>query len=376
MKTFPFVLALVVTGIVPLLPDAAPLRAQGRVWPAPYATAPGESAMDTPFTITSFDASQGSRCATLIRAATLPFGVGSVLNAIAFRRDAVRPDTYATRSGAYEIYIGSVNDAATHGPGMRGIWLQQPVRAGAGNLSLPLAVPPSGGTAPFTIVAPFQFAWTWPGGDMAYDIVFTGSPGTPWRRDAAYRTPRVDAQGWSIGTGCTSSSGFIPQPWLDPDTAVPGGTLALRVQGAPLPAGGVAIMMLGLPRGFGVPLDPIGFPVGCKTHVGAFYTLGVPTGAPSRLYAQAIASVPIPATPTLAGAVLATEWVILDLALGTALPFAISDGFAFQIGTGATLPNYGRSIWAYGSTQIGASYSGRLAEPDYVPVTEFRGTFQ
>lgn len=376
MKTAAFVPVLLLESIVTLLALAAASPAQGRVWPAPYATVPGESAMDTPFTITAFDTAQGSRCATLIRANSLPFGTGSVINAIAFRRDAVRTDIYAPRSGSYEMYVGSVNDAMHHGPGLRGIWLQQPVRVGAGNLSLPLATPPVLGAAPFTIAAPFQFAWTWPGGDMAYDIVFTGSPGTPWRRDAVRRTPRVDGQGWSIGTGCASTSGFVPLPWLDPDTAIPGGTLALRVQGAPLPAGGVAIMMLGLPRGFGVPLDSIGFPVGCRTHVGAFYALGVPTGAPSRLYTQATARVQVPATSSLAGAVLAAEWVILDPALGTVLPFAISDGFAFQLGAGTTLSNFGRSIWAYGSTQIGVSYSGRLAEPDYVPVTEFRGSFR
>lgn len=360
-----------------LLTFPAPLGAQ-RVWPGVYANSPGEAAQETPFTVNSLSTPRGSRNATLIEGSTLPFRPGSVLDAIAFRRDSsFQSETYPARTGRFELRIGPIHDALEPTAGLRDMWSDSPSRAAFGELSLPTAPPPGAGPAPFDLRVPFDLPFVWTGGDLGIDLVFTSSSDAPWRRDATWRRPLVDGRTAVFGAGCPTSDGLVPQAWIDADSAHPGGALVTRLQHAPLPVGLPALLYYGSRRSTPLALSAIGMPSSCYLHLDPVVHLATLTEAPSTLQATAAVSVPLPSNPGLVGAGLDAQWLVADPALPNTTPVVASDALAITLGApAASAAGLGRSFWGRGVQLVGIEYTGRLGPIDHVPILRFEGTFQ
>ncbi len=354
-----------------------------RIWPIPYQSQPGEGAMSAPFTLSAAHPRRNSRATTTVHASSVPFGVGSTIDEIAFRRDEQDPASYAATSGYCEVRMGPTVSAEDPWANPQQVLQDDVVTTFRANLNLPAANPPSSGTAPFTLVIPFDTSWTYAGGDFAFEVFYEGSASALWRRDAVQIEDREDGRYQTRGGhGVFGTHGYAPMQWIEPDLAVPGGELVFHLTGAPptYPFG-AALQLLGhggstfqgqtLP--IQLPTDQ--YPGGAlEIHV-LLWQLQL-TSDFSGEYARSTARWPVPTSTGLTGLTFASQWLVLDPANSAPLPLLTSSALEVDIGTASTTESisYGRTLWSYGAPEQRRHYYERSPR-NYVPVTRFGGTF-
>jgi hypothetical protein len=347
------------------------------VWPPGYATRAGGSSQAAPFTISGARERPTGRSVTTFAAASVPFGAGSVIHEIAYRRDSLDPATYPTARGWLRVDFGAVHDAQRITSAVQHVWTSaRSTTAFKGTIDLPTAPPPTTGPAPFDLVIPLRFPWTWSGGDFAIDLAFQGEAGKTWRRDAARIHDGHNAGYEPYGNGCAGSNGLVPFAFVDLIGAVPGGFANVHLSNAlRTPQNGLAVNMLGLTQSPPLPLGPFGFPPACRLHVQSLASLSAPTGDRSLAFSRSLVRWPIPNTATLTGVTLATQWLVLDPGYSTAVPATSSNAIRFTIGRASSTAsvNWGRSLWLYGY-RLNVPQGGELSPPNYVAITRFGGT--
>lgn len=351
---------------------------QTRVWPNGYQTQPGQGTMSAPFTITAGQVRNNARAMTLIHANSLPFGPGSVIEEMAFRRDVHDPQAFNALSGTLEVYIGtvpSVDDPIGNIHHMT----REATRVFLGTLSIPGASRPSSGVAPFSLVIPFDRPWTYPGGDLMFELHWTDTWGTVWRRDAVELDDGVDPTVTPIGGhGQFGSHGYAPAQWAALEDSVPDGQLCFHLEGAPpeRPVGS-AVFYLGVARTQPLLMPAPDYIGGGEFWVDPILSEVMLTGDYAIDYARASIAVPLGGGTSLTGVEFAAQWLVLDQNQNVTYPVLASNALKIKIGARSTTSHirYGRSLWAYGK---GPSRSQALQPgPDnYVPITQFRGTFQ
>jgi hypothetical protein len=352
------------------------------VWPTGYDSVAGGAAQEAPFSVSSARlplAPLRVRSAVSIAGATLPFGPGTTITAIALRRDALYGTTYPAQSGQVQLHIGTIASAEQTTGAFNLDWQSQSLAA-LGALSLPAASRPSTGAAPFGVRIPFQKPWVYPGGDLRIDLTWTGVAGSMWRRDAVALGDRQSARAVTRGSGCPGSEGRVAYAWVDPELAVAGGVLDVRLEGAVLSPILPAVHLLGFDRSTfnGAPLPaslgPVGGPAACFLHTDVVATQVVPLGDRSTLYSRGRARWPVPADPTLVGSRVSAQSLVPDPAIGTRLPFTASNALGIAIGAPvppASASRYlGRTAWKYGAVGWGND-GGVLSPRNYVPIIEF-----
>jgi hypothetical protein len=234
----------IVSGALALISLAGTSGAQGSsVWPQGYASSAGEGAQNAPFTVTASHPEKRTRSMTTMAGASLPFGAGSVINQIAYRRDSrFRSSSYGGYSGGrLTVDIGPVWSAERPAAAFAANWAGAPSRVFDANFDLPAAGPPGASVPPFTIVIPFSQSWTYGGGDMAVDLLYAGSPPGRWRRDAVRVPVQTNAEFRQIGPGCRGSNGMSPYTYPFVEEGVPGRTVTLHLTGAVRPASSSAL---------------------------------------------------------------------------------------------------------------------------------------
>ncbi|MCA8942282.1 MAG: hypothetical protein KDB80_06940 [Planctomycetes bacterium] len=366
-------LALAATLVLPALVSGQATR----VWPSVYQTQAGEGAMSAPFTLNPGQIRNDARSITTIDAQSLPFGPGSVINELAFRRDTLDAQTYGAVTGYCEVYIGVVENGML--PTGNARWLMRDAKkVFAGNLSIPAASRPSSGTAPFSLVIPFQSTWTYPGGDLGFEVSWVDSAGNKWRRDAVEIEDRVDGTFSNVGGhGMFGTHDYAPMQWIDPGEAVPGGQLTFHLEGAPPERPfGSAVHYLGQLRSQPIQLQQHPY-VGGEFWIEPFLSRLLLTSDHASEYARATVSWNLNNDPALSGIVFASQWLVLDAHQNVRIPVLPSDAMTVEVGSASTTDHiaYGRSLWAYGK---GSNRNQALQRGprNYVPVTRFGGTFQ
>lgn len=361
------------------------------VWPPQQAAAAGNAVMNAPFRTVAGAPTAKTRCMVVLDAAAVPFPVGTTVTQVALRRDAsYGAQGYGALQGSLRVRMGraaAAPDALTDVRFAR-IWQGAPTLvydAPTGNFTAPAAPAPVGGAAPFTVVVPFQRPFTWQGGPLAIEFLYTPAAGASmWRVDAV-ASPRSSGSFRSLGPGCTGSNGYRGQQYVLTETAVPGGQMQIVVEGAvrPVPAGtlqDVAIHVLGASGttigGLPLPVDLgplLGMPSGCLLRNDALATLTVPLGNPSLLFGRATSLVGVPATAAIAGARIHSQWLLFDLALSSPFRATVSDGIEITVGpfVGAPVARRARTLWKYGATGFDID-SGVLSEVEFGPVLRFQ----
>lgn len=354
---------------------AEELSAQRMVWPPGYDTRAGGSAQELPFSLP--DQVDGNRSMILMTGSSLQPLAGTTISGLAFRRDAVHPDSYAGFSCNMEIRMGPIASATRLPAPIREPFSAPSTRVIWGDFDVPRASAGSG-LPPFSLSISLRVPYAYAGGDLGIDMVVepvasTGRP-TLWRRDAVLLRQQDEAFARARGTatlGRTDPARYRPLAWIDPESLYPGGRLLSRAEQTPNVFGLPALHYIGLP--VDVPLETIGFPAGSRLlSTGLEYTLTT-TADMSKLWGQAVVDLPLPNDPRLVGAQLSSQWFILDPTLPDPLPILASAGVDWRIGPQPrSEPRYGRTIWGRGPDNWGADFAARISPPDYVPVIEFR----
>ena len=363
------------------------LTCQTWVWPASYATRPGEGALNTPFSVATGVATNASRLLVVIQAASLPFPSGTVIHELAFRRDRQDSSTaYGAMSGQLRVLIGTTSVAPDqiHDAHMGDLWSAAPTQCLDAAVSLPAAAAPGATLPGFTAVFPLAAPFTWTSGNLVIDLRFIATPPTTWRVDAMASPPQQDGRLRPIGAGCRGSNGFLPISTASLDTAVPGSTLHLRVDQTRIPAtaqapdnfalswlGDSASQYSGVPLPFS--LQPLGLPSGCWLRTSMTAVQVVPVGSPSLVFARAESFWRLPSDPGLVGATLYAQWLLNDSGLTAPLRMTVSDALAITLGTPDPAPHrwIGSVLWRYGAT--GSDHeSGVPPYQELAPVIRFR----
>lgn len=362
------------------------------VWPSQYANRRGEEAMNTPFSVSAGHPTAKARSMTVMVGSSLPFGPGSVINKVAFRRDHKHlSTTYSGNSGgSLRVDVGpTFRDGNDMGSSFWDNWSERPTTVFVGDFKLPHAAPPSSGVAPFALAIPFQVPWTYPGGNMAIDLLYE-FPNRPsvWRRDAMAAPAQVNGTYVDLGGGCRGSNGLVPHGYPYVDTAVPGSTMILSLYGTVPPRNpsapeNLAVNWLGSntsswgPVPLPFDLGNLGFPWGCvlKTDIVSLQVARAVN--PSTLYGRAYAVWPLPNEWSLVGLTLFTQWAIPDSALSAAQKFTLSNAQAIKLGTQDPMPRrfIGRTAWLQGATGA-VQDGGRTSREEFVPITEFTGSLR
>ncbi|MFN3242387.1 MAG: hypothetical protein ACE37K_12840 [Planctomycetota bacterium] len=349
------------------------MTAQYHYWPAGFANQPGGSAQATPFSISPNTATSNTRALCTLKAASLPFGPGTVLNELAFRRDSQHATGYPAVNGNLRVKIGVVPDAMRPSGRFQSAWLGEPQQVFNGTpFSLPNAPFPGSGTAaPFDLVIPFTKPFTYLGGDLGIDIEWTGPPNTDWKRDAIQLPFDQSGDFRALGAGCPGSTTYGPNLWVDVQNLRPGGSINLRLDGCAPPA--LASFYLGLPTTSPVPLSPFGLGATCAAHIGPALTWNSLVGDVSTRYARARLDLPLPNDPLLIGAPLSFQALALDFFVASSAPFVSSNAIDVICGapSGIAPVEYGRTIWVWGSRGNNRVDGSFVSPPNYVPVIRF-----
>ncbi|MFK7740737.1 MAG: hypothetical protein AB8H80_10470 [Planctomycetota bacterium] len=328
---------------------------------------------------------------TIIRASSLPFSAGTVLNEIAFRRDAVHATPYVGRRGRIKVQLGIARPGNIDHPttSFDLNYASTPTfvldETKATSDIVPAVGVPSG-TPGFDLRLVFARPWQYPGGDLVVDIFHVGATAGEWRRDAVF-VPDGEIGDFSFTRpGCPGSNGRTPRNLARPETAVPGGTLTLELFEAMRPAGGVAgfaINLVGLDgnshSGLPLPFDlhTIGFPVGCwlATSIGVSQLVATQPSAAGYGHAgtaSAQAQYPLPGSPSLTSVQLWSQWLCADFSIAAPIGLTVSNAIRITLGEPATGSSpIAQTIWSYGA-KGGEVDSGTVAAGTYVPVIEFR----
>lgn len=354
-----------------------------QVFPAGYATTPGNAVANAPFSAPAGLPTTTTRLMVVIDPAAVPVPVGTTLTQLALRRDVAYATAYNGFQGSLRVRIGT---AIAPPDGIQDVrfarlWQGTPHTARdvtAGPLSVPAAAA-GPGVPPFTLTIPFTSAWTWPGGPLAIEFLFTPSAGSSsWRCDA-FTTGRGNGSFRLLGQGCAGSNGFTPYHYPLPETLVPGATLKLRLEGASRPPApgsllDVSLHLLGF-AALPAPIDLaplLGTPPGCALRIDPLFQSLAPTGDPSVQFQRAEQQIPLPATAALAGMALYSQWLCFDLGTGSAFPATISDAVEMTLGQLPPPPaaRRARTLWKYGASGLDND-SGTLAADEYGPVLRF-----
>lgn len=138
-----------------------------------------------------------------------------------------------------------------------------------------------------------------------------------------------------IGSGCASSLGAIPAMFTNNAPTI--GNALFQLEGTGFPPGSIGLALLGTdPTWVSLPVP--GAPLGCELHtdVMATATVFVGTGNQQALHSVGASGhcwidIPIPATPSLAGTVIGSQFAVFDGALPDPLPFVFSNGLRFTL---------------------------------------------
>jgi hypothetical protein len=357
------------------------------VWPPGFGSVRGNAVMNAPFTIGPNHTQPTTRWCVVIDAGSLPFPPGTVLSRISFRRDTHYTQGYGASSGQLTVRLaagsaapGDLNDVQ-FGRLLNGLGTAVYASTPQAPFTVPAASAVTGsGPAPFNVVIPFQHNYTWTGGPLAIEILWTPASGTSTFRIDAIALPRRAGSSRTIAGGCTGSNGYEPTHFVLPETTSPGATLQTQLEGSRSPTTPlelIALHVLGVPGntvGFSVPLAAIGGVPGCYLQVDPVLTQVVTVSNPSRMFARALSATPLPATQTAVGTVLHSQWLCFDTSFGTALPLTASDVQAITLGPVA-LPAAARSVrtwWRYGAAPTSEGQeAGRMVPDDYGPVIRF-----
>ena len=363
--------------------------AQGQssaIWPPEFRWWTGEHAQATPFSLSPNQTATKARNMTVINPASLPFGKGSTISGIAFRREGEGEGTYAAQTGGrLRVQFGATNRTELNlSHRFDDNWSQTPTIVFDQSLNLPQAPPPTG-NPPFAIPVAFTKPWTYNGGGMAIDLLYSHTAATTeWFRDAATYS-RGDRRGRSstIGPGCTGSNGMAPYTYALTGTALPGRELVIALYGSVPPVQPeefYAINIVGYstqnhgstPLPFDLSL--IGLGTGCKLYQNIIIFQAFTVTPANAQYSRAYALYPIPNSPFLANTAVYTQWFCFDSQVGSSLKVTASNGAEIFLGEPGTPHNIGQTLWLYGasggSTDMGETMPGQ----DYVAVIEFTGT--
>lgn len=367
---------------------SAALASAQFVWPAGAAGQSGNAVLNAPFTTLSGQPTNATRLMVILDPAAVPFPLGTVVNQIALRRDvAYTGQSYAGFSGTLLVRMGRalVPPAQVQDVRFARLWDGTPTTVfPTGAFAVPAAAP-GGAPPPFAVVIPFTRPFTWQGGPMAIDLVFTSNSGpTTFRLDGIANHAPVPGSFQSVGGGCVGSNGFAPYHYALPETTMPGSVLKFELAGARLPPSPNAIEsfcfhLLGLQnttyQGLPLPLSlgAYGASPSCQLRVDAIANMLVFMSNPSALFARATNTSTLPPAAWLVGASIYSQWVCFDTALGTPLPVTVSDAQRVVLGQVAPPPppNAVRCLWKYGATGFDID-SGRMVLHDYGPVLRFQ----
>lgn len=358
-----------------------------QVWPAGYDTSPGNAVMNAPFSVRAGHATTSTRMAVVLDASTLPFAPGTSISQLSFRRDvSYQSNTYGSSSGRLLVRIG----AAANPPGetqdvrFSRLYDGAPTLVYNSSPQNPFVVPssaaPPTGSAPFDIVVPLTAPYTWTGGPLIIDIVWTPDAGSSlWRLDAVAE-PRPHGSSRTLGLGCAGSNGIAPTHFAVPESTNAGGVLELQLEGVRYAPPGspenVVVHVIGFTNvgpALPLPLTVIGGPAGCVLQVQPAFTLTLLTSNRSLLFGRALSQLTLPALQALVGADIYSQFACFDTALAVALPMTLSDVQVVTIGPilpPATNFRSARTIWKYGATGQG-NESGRMVPDSYGPVIRF-----
>ena len=364
------------------LVDCAPAQV---VWPPANATAPGNAVLNSPFTVHPGHATATTRMLVVIDPSSLPFPSGTTLTRLSLRRDVGHASqAYAGLAGDLMVRVGRVvaPPADVRDVRFARLWDGPPTlvyrNVSPALFSAPAAPPPGASTPPFTVVIPFTTNHVWQGGPLGIELVFTPAAGTSeFRVDAFLRPGPKNGTFRLAGSGCAGSNGFVPSHHVLPETARPGAVLTTQLDGIRSDQA-VAFHLLGLQNttwlGLPLPVDlgAFGAPAGCLLHIDPLVIATVPVGNPSRLFARATSSAPIPALAAAAGVDLYSQWLVFDGGLATPLQATVSDAQRITLGPIAPAPAtvFARTVWKYGATGYD-NESGRMVPDDYGPVLRF-----
>lgn len=359
-------------------------------WPAGSASTAGNAVMNAPFTSQPGHPTRTTRCMVILDPASLPFPVGTVLQRLSLRRDVSYPNqSYGPATGSLTVRIGRAAAVPGRVQDVRFVRLWEGTPTMVHDVSatpfvLPAASPPGAGVPPFDLVIPFTAPFTWQGGPLAIELLWTPTSGSSaWRIDAFARARPQHGTFRPAGGGCQGSNGFTPLHYALPETTMPGALLTVQMEGARLPSSSgsiesVACHVLGLQnttyQGQPLPraLSSVGGPSGCFLRVDPLLTFTVPVSNPSALFARATNSIMLPPHPALVGTVLYSQWLMFDSGYNVPLPLIVSDAQAITLGSVAPPPavRAACTIWKYGAGGFGSD-SGLMVPDDYGPVLRF-----
>ncbi len=336
--------------MAPVLGAFATMAEAQYYWPAGHASSAGNAVMNAPFSARPGHPTATTRCMVVIDPSTLPFPVGTQLTRLSLRRDVRYPNQgYASASGTLVVRIGravAVPDQLQDVAFMR-LWDGMPTIVCNTTPQVPFSIPgasaPGTSVPPFAIVIPFTQPYTWTGGPLAIDFVWTPLSGSSTFRVDAFATPRVNGTFRPAGAGCRASNGFIPFHYALPETTMPGAVLTVQMEGSRLPPSpgsmeSFAIHLLGLQnttyQGQSLPLalSASGGMPGCYLRVSPLLATTVAVSNPSALFARATSRVALPAQASLVGTVLYSQWLMLDGGYSAPMPLIASDAQAITLG--------------------------------------------
>lgn len=345
------------------------------VWPPGYDTVPGGSAQATPFSISPNTATANTRALFTLKAASLPFGPGTVINELAFRRDSQFAVGYASANGRLRVKIGVVPDAMRPAGRIQSVWVDTPTEVfnGAPITLPPAAFPGTGTVAPFNLIITFTKPFTYLGGDLGIDVEFTGPRNTVWNRDAVQLPYDESGDFRHIGPGCPGSTTYGPSLWVDVQDLRPGGAVNLHLDGCSKITPSLAVFFFGTPLPASIPLVTTGFGPLCSAHVSPAISVTSLIGDVSTRYARSQINIPLPNNALLIGAPLSFQALALDYFVQSGLPMVVSNGLDVICGapSGAPPVEYGRTIWLWGSLGNNRVDGAFVSPPNYVPVIRF-----
>ena len=357
-------------------------------WPPGYATAPGNAVMNAPFTTQPGYSTSGTRCMVVIDPSSLPFPVGTALTRISLRRDVgYASQSYSGKSGNLIVRIGRAAWAPSQVQDVRfsRVWETPPTQVFAQTpFAIPAASAPGTSVPPFSLVIPFTTNYTWQGGPLAIEFVFTSAAGpSAWRLDAFAVNRPQNGTSSPTGLGCRGSNGFIPWHYALPETSMPGAQMTVQMEGSRLPpapgaAETYAFHMLGtqnltyLGSPLPLPLSLIGGPPQCLLRIEPLLITTCLVSNPSALFARATNSFPIPAQAAFVGFVLHSQWLLFDTGIAASFPMTVSDALAITLGgvLPPAIPQAARTLWKYGATGFDDEY-GSMVPDSYGPIIKF-----
>jgi hypothetical protein len=358
------------------------------VWPASASGQSGNAVLNAPFTTLAGQPTNATRLMVIFEAGSLPFPIGTAISQIALRRDvAYSGQSYAGFSGTLLARMGRalVPPAQVQDVRFARLWDGAPATVlSTSSFTVPAAAP-GGAPPPFSVVIPFTRPFTWQGGPLAIDLVFTASSvPTTFRLDGSASQAPVTGSFQSVGGGCAGSNGFTPYHYALPETTMPGSVLKFELAGARLASNPSALEnfcfhLLGLQnvtyQGLPLPLSlgSYGAPASCQLRIDPIANMLVFMNNPSAMFARATNTSALPPAAWLVGAPIYSQWICFDTALNTPLPVTVSDAQRVVLGQVAPPPppNAVRCIWKYGATGFDID-SGRMVLHDYGPAIRFQ----